>query len=104
MKRSQDRSSKVAQILPEPTLPEGLSSASMARVLKAAQENPQTITLNRQRQIAPSTSQPLTAQAYAEHLAGRSLSPEELQPAQPSLAQTRRDQSTRSMTPNSSET
>lgn len=51
-----------------------------------------------------SISQPRTPRDYAEHLAGEPLSEDDLQPAQPSLAKKRRDQSTRSTTGNSSET
>jgi hypothetical protein len=36
-----------------------------------------------------------TVQEYAEHLAGHPLSPEDLQPSQPSLAKLRKDPSTK---------
>ena len=60
MKKSQDKSSKVAEILPQPKEPQGLSSASMQSVMKAASENPRprpTLRAqNRQPQNAPSIS------------------------------------------------
>ncbi|WP_420858942.1 hypothetical protein [Marivivens marinus] len=102
MKKSQDKSSTVVQILPEPTPPTGLSSASMQQVMKAALENQRPLpTLRAQnRQPTKNSSNPspamLEMKAHAEHLAGTSFSMDELQPHRPSLAAQRNARSTKS--------
>lgn len=79
------RASKVMQILPEPEKPVGLSPEAMARVMKAAQENPRPAPrLRAHERKHPSVRE------YAEHLAGEPLSDEDLQPARPSISHQRR--------------
>lgn len=99
-----DRGAKAIQILPEPEKSVGLSTEEMARVLKAAQEHPQTDALNRKRQSSSNPSPAmLEMKAHAEHLAGTSFSMDELQPHRPSLAAQRNARSKKSQTPPSSE-
>lgn len=78
------RASNVMQILPEPEKPQGLSREAMARVMKAAQENPSPAPRLR----AHERKHP-TVREYAEHLAGEPLTDDDIQPEQPSLAQRR---------------
>lgn len=79
------RASKVMQILPEPEKPVGLSPEAMARVMKAAQENPRPVPrLRAHERKHPSVRE------YAEHLAGGPLSDDDIQPEQPSLSSQRR--------------
>lgn len=78
------RASKVMQILPEPEKPVGLSPEAMARVMKAAQENP-----NPRPKLRAHERKDPTAREYAEHLAGEPLSDDDIQPEQPSVAQRR---------------
>ena len=80
-----DHAAKVMQILPEPEKPVGLSPEAMARVMKAAQENPRPAPrLRAHERKHPSVRE------YAEHLAGGPLSDDDIQPEQPSLSSQRR--------------
>lgn len=113
-----ERAVKVMQILPEPKQPQGLSSASMqaasenprprpnlrAQNLEPMNEEEQTsiraeaLRRSRVRQLSSGQLDPTQSSSpsqsntreYAEHLAGKPLSDEEMQPEQPSVAQQRR--------------
>lgn len=68
-----DCAAKVMQILPERKKPVGLGPEAMARVMKAAQENPQpALRLRAHERKHP------TAREYAEYRSGEPLSDEEL--------------------------